>query len=444
MIEGLNSALRKSLSELDPVTLHFLESCVSCGLCTPHCPYVNAGVEYEPVNKAEELRKIVRKRITAAGYVLGSIVGAGYPKSEEDLKRMSYMAYRCVNCRNCYSTCPFGIYSGELIRILRGFLTTLRRAPSILRRLAELEGKDLSSVGSLNELWNGFLKEAGKSLGRSLPMDKEGTEFLYLPSITEILLTPDAVISTIRILDMMGEDWTIPSKPLGFEFSVGTFIGDRDAEKLTLAKVDSYVKGIKAKRVILTHGGTPYEELRFLMPSILGEKQVFSVIHITEYLYDLYLKGKVKIEGHDGFKVTWHDPCKLRSAGVKKQPRELVKISASNYVELPKSQGVFSGCCGGGSGISLLTDDLRKRIAELLGNDVGAEEWEDSFVMDLMTDYDKVLKVKSEEIKKSGAEIVVTACPTCIYSINRGKELSGGTFRAVHIVHYLFDKLIIS
>lgn len=441
MIAGLEQAMKSVLSQINPVTLHFLESCVSCGLCTPHCPYTTAGVEYEPVNKAEELRKVVRRRITAAGYILGPLLDAKYPQDEGDLRRISYMAYRCVNCRNCYSTCPFGIYSGELIRILRGFLDELGRTPYVLKRLSIIEQGDLSSIGKLGGFWSDMLERCGKGIGKELPVDKKGAELLYLPSLTEVLLTPEAVISTVRILDMIGENWTIPSKPLGFEFATGAFIGNVESEKAVLRKVISYATEIGAERVLLTDGGTSYEEMRFLMPQIIGEKVDLEVVHVVEYLHELVSAGKARVEGYDEISLSWHDPCKLRSAGVKKEPRKLLKLSSKNYRELPKDQGVFSRCCGGGSGIVLLSSDLRRTIGELVGEDFGPKEYEEEFVEDLMRDYEKVMREKADEISKPGVELIVTACPTCVYSINKSAEISGKKFRAVHIAHYLIDKL---
>ncbi len=438
MNEELNSAVNETLSELNPVTLHYFESCVSCGLCTPHCPYIVAGPEYEPVNKAEELRKLWRKRVTAVGYVLGSIVNAGYPKNEDDLKRMTYMAYRCVNCGNCLNTCPFGIYSGELIKILRGFLSTLGRAPTILKRLNDIESGGISESGVIMDLWNSIIEKVRGGIGKELPLDKEGAEVLYLPTVLEAILTPETIISTSRILDALGIDWTFPSKPLGFEFGIGSYIGDRESERKTLERVHSYVKGIGARKVLLSHGGTSYEEMRFHMPSLIGEKVNYEIVHVAEYLYDLYRARKFRI-GAGEVKVAWHDPCKLRNSGVKREPREILKASSKGYRELPKSQGVFSRCCGGGFGIALLSEDL-KELKRLLGL-TEVDGWEADFIRDLMKDYEMVMREKSKEVIQSGAEVVVTGCPTCIFSLNKGSELTGGAFRAVHISHYLVDKI---
>ncbi|MEM2290708.1 MAG: (Fe-S)-binding protein [Candidatus Korarchaeum sp.] len=438
----LDSAVRAVLPQINPVTLHFLESCVSCGLCTPHCPYIVAGVEYEPVNKAEELRKIVRGKITAAGYILRSLAGAKYPKSEQDLERISYMAYRCVNCRNCFSTCPFGIYSGELIRILRGFLNELGRSPHILRYLSTIERGDLSEVGTIGSVWEDLLERARKAVGKDIPVDKEGAELLYLPTLVEVMLTPEAVISTVRILDKVNENWTIPSKPLGFEFAIGAFIGDVESERDVLKKVNSYVRGTGVRRVLLTHGGNSYEEMRFLMPSIIGEREEFEVIHVIEYLDELISAGKVRLEDRDEATVTWHDPCKLRSSGIKEEARKILKLSSKRYRELPKTQGVFNRCCGGGFGIALLSSDIRGIMGKMTNESFEPKGWEEGFTRDLMEDYGRVIKEKVDEISQVGADVVVTACPTCIYSINRGASIFGKGFRSVHIVHYLADKLI--
>jgi heterodisulfide reductase subunit D len=435
----LDSAINETLSELNPVTLHYFESCVSCGLCTPHCPYIAAGPEYEPVNKAEELRRIWRKRVTAVGYALGSIVNAGYPKGEDDLKRMTYMAYRCVNCGNCLNTCPFGIYSGELIRILRGFLSSMGRAPTILKRLSEIESGDIAGHEGVMDLWNSTIGRVRGGIGKELPLDREGAEVLYLPTVIEAILTPETIISTSKILDALGINWTLPSRPLGFEFGTGSFIGDRKSERKSLERVNSYVKGIGAKKVILSHGGTTYEEMRFQMPFSIREKVDYEILHVAEYLYELYRAGKFRIEAGE-VKVAWHDPCKLRNSGVKREPREILRASSKEYRELPKSQGVFSRCCGGGSGIALLSEDLRE-LRGLLGLSREVDGWEAEFTRDLMRDYEVVMREKAREVVQSGAEVVVTGCPTCIFSLNKGSELTGSAFRAVHISHYLLDKI---
>lgn len=443
MIEGMEEAIDLVLADLDSVTLHFLEACVSCGLCVPHCPYTVAGHMYEPVNKAEEVRHVYRGKMTIAGKVLGPLVGAKYPRDGKDLDRMVDMAYRCVNCRYCYQTCPFGIYSGKLVITLRRILDKVGRTPSTLKFLqsTEASGKVLMS-DRVRDRWESLLDEAREAIGKDLPLDKEGAEIVYLPWLVEVMLTPEVIVSTVRILDKVGADWTMPSEPLGFEPPMGVIVGDRESQRKVFRRINSYMARIGGKKALISHGGTPYMELRFEMPFVINERPEYEVIHITEYLDYLYRSGKVRIRKENGGKVTWHDPCKLaRGSGIVEQPRRLVKAAASSYEDLPRGIGMYSHCCGGGTGIFLATPEGRKLVEEFTGERVEQADWEGRFSSTLEEDYRKAIKQKIDEISEINADKVVTGCSTCIYSISKGAEIYGKDFQTVHIAQYLVDKI---
>ena len=89
--------------------------------------------------------------------------------------------------------------------------------------------------------------------------------------------------------------------------------------------------------------------------------------HICEYTLDLVKRGAIKLDKsqNDHLTVTFHDSCNVaRGAGMGgipggqfTIPRELIKASCNNYVEMDQNtimEKTF--CCGGGGG--LLTDDL--------------------------------------------------------------------------------------
>ncbi len=432
----VREAIESVLTEIDPVRLHYLEGCVSCGLCGPHCPFYYADVKYEPVNKAEEMRFIYRKEMTLAGKLLGTLVGAKLPKTEEDLKRIREMAYRCTNCRYCYQTCPMGIYSGELIMMLRQILDKTGMTPACLTVLKDIEvSGDMSKTGLINA-WNEVLDRAKESIGKELPLDKQA-ELVYLPWLIEAILTPEVIVDTIVLLDKLGLDWSMPSKPLAIEPALGTIMGDTEARKIVFRRIVDYVKSVGGKKALLSHGGTPYMDLRFELPFVLGERAPFKVIHVVELLHDMYSGGKIQLK-QDGVKVTWHDPCKMaRGGGLIEEPRALVRATSKHYRDLPKGIGMYSYCCGGGTGLSLMAEEGREILRSLLGGSVPDTE----FCEELEKDHLVAVKNKIEEIEESGAELVVTGCSTCIHTINKGAEKFGKEFRAVHIVTYLKDYL---
>jgi glycolate oxidase iron-sulfur subunit len=84
-----------------------------------------------------------------------------------------------------------------------------------------------------------------------------------------------------------------------------------------------------------------------------------------------------------GKTVTYHEPCHLgRYLGVKEQPRSILKaIPEIKYIEMPEADR----CCGMAGTFSVYFYELSKKIADK----------------------------KAENIKATGADIVVTDCPGC-------------------------------
>ncbi len=441
--DRLETGIKRMMSRVDVVALHFLENCVSCALCKTACPYYYVDEKYSPVNKAEEARKIYRKELTFAGKILGPLVHARKPGSAEDLDRIAEFAYACTNCGACYTTCPFGIDSGVLINHVRTMLTTTGRVPTILQafEMAELTGMYLQVPG-LMQAWEETMKKAAEAIGRELPFDKEGAEIMLFPTLIDTLFTPGAVIGAIKLLDKMGADWTLPSKPLGVRPPIATVIGDTEGVKAQLGKVHEYLEKMKPKKVVLVDGGFVYPAMRWKMATVLGKRPGYKVLHLVELVYEALREGKLKLATTDD-KVTWHSPCQLgRRGGVILEPEEVMRRLSNGYRPLPH-HGLHTFCCGGGAGMGCMTRDMHEMMGKLLG----------ASLYDLMGDKEKrfldaaerryrlSIKRKMEDIEQSGAEIVVTACPVCIHTIELGSQLYGPKVKVVHLAEYLSEHL---
>jgi fumarate reductase (CoM/CoB) subunit B len=122
----------------------------------------------------------------------------------------------------------------------------------------------------------------------------------------------------------------------------------------------------------------------------------FKVIDINELLTQYGIEPPAKLP----ITATYHDPCHLlRGQGIHDQPRELIR-QVVDLVEMP------SICCGSGGGVRAGNPDE----AAALG------------------------KRRGDEIKKTGAEIVITSCPFCEFHI------AGHTDKPVkHVVSVLLD-----
>ena len=108
-------------------------------------------------------------------------------------------------------------------------------------------------------------------------------------------------------------------------------------------------------------------------------KTSFKIIDINELLTQYGIEAPARLP----IKATFHDPCHLlRGQGIRDQPRELIR-QVVDLVEMP------SICCGSGGGVKSGMPDE----AAALG------------------------KHRGDEIKKTGADIVISSCPFCEFHI---------------------------
>jgi len=76
------------------------------------------------------------------------------------------------------------------------------------------------------------------------------------------------------------------------------------------------------------------------------------VIHILELLDQLRKEGRLKLQGKESQRLTYHDPCQIgRRGGVFEQPRNLLNAISDHFTEMPEA-GLMNWCCGAGGGVS--------------------------------------------------------------------------------------------
>jgi len=113
-------------------------------------------------------------------------------------------------------------------------------------------------------------------------------------------------------------------------------------------------------------------------------------------LDELREQGKLKTEGFEKARLTFHDPCQLiRRGGVIEQPRHLLKMVATHFVEM-EDPGKMNWCCGGGGGL------------------VTQEESEE-----LRT---KAFNRKKTQLDALEVDTLVTACSNCRIVLEEGFE----------------------
>jgi len=126
----------------------------------------------------------------------------------------------------------------------------------------------------------------------------------------------------------------------------------------------------------------------------------FDVLHTTQFLVKRLEEGKLSFKREVKKVVTYHDPCFLgKQNAIFDEPRILLNaIPGLTFKELDRSRE-RSLCCEGGGGRMWVesSSDTGQRLAEVRVNDA----------VDL------------------GAEILATACPFCVLTLEDAVKTSG-------------------
>jgi Fe-S oxidoreductase len=125
----------------------------------------------------------------------------------------------------------------------------------------------------------------------------------------------------------------------------------------------------------------------------------YKVIHHTELLADLIKQGKLKLNKELNSVLTYHDPCYLgRYNNVYDEPRDVLHaVPGVKLAEMGPSRNL-SFCCGGGGGL------------------MWAEEQPGT---------KKINEKRVEDVIKTKAETVVTACPYCLQMMEESIDRKG-------------------
>ena len=88
--------------------------------------------------------------------------------------------------------------------------------------------------------------------------------------------------------------------------------------------------------------GHAFTAIRWDGANLIGRPYKFEVKHILEVLDEFVEQGLIKTKGKEDARLTYHDPCQIaRKGGVIEQPRRLLNMVASNFVEMQDSGEIY-------------------------------------------------------------------------------------------------------
>ena len=395
---NIETALGLLEKQLNQPLMAALEVCARCGICAEACHYYVADPkpEYIPAARAESMRKVYRSEHDFLSRLFPTWTGAE-SLTEETLAKWAKIAFHtCTLCYRCTVNCPMGLDTPLLMTSLRAISTATGNAPELLEMLAD----SAIEKGKAPEFYLDFFKDSILDMEKDLqvltgnprariPVQKQGAKKLYVA-----LAGAHTILPVAAIFETVGEDWTLSI----FEAAnYGVFLGDASRAKAIARRIVDEAKSLGVEEIVISECGHAYYAMRWSAPNWFGEEFTFRVRSIVEVLAEYVAEGRLALDpSANPEPVTYHDSCNLgRKGGVLEEPRQVLRAAVKNFIELtPNREEAY--CCGGGAGLVALPEAAEIRM--MAG------------------------KPKADQVKRSGARVVVAACENCRLQLG---DLSG-------------------
>lgn len=409
-----------------------LKKCVKCGACRANCPAFTAFGR-EPA--------VARGKVALAQHIL---------KDDIELDEQTYQAMsKCLLCGSCVEKCPNDVPTDEIVIAAREALVRKRGLTTFHMAVGQvIKNRTLMKMGATMSALLGplFFKKIPATSGLRLrfPAPFVGNK-RHLPVIAKknfIDRHPEVIpgepgkprivffvgCMTNFVYTEVGEAALALFRHLGCTviipkrqqccglpaMSGGDLKVVRELAEKNLAEMERYESDY-VMSACATCGGA----LHRLYPLVIGKRNpelkerlealAAKTVDAAQLLHKLGLDPAETGAGED-IRITYHDPCHLRTRGVTSQPRELLRNTPG--VQLTEMEHA-DRCCGLGGTFNIYHYDSSMTINE----------------------------GKSRSIIDTGAQVVATGCPGCIMQLSDGLKRHGSPVQVVHTLELLARKL---
>jgi Fe-S oxidoreductase len=374
-------------------------ACVHCGMCTESCHYVLANPgdpTYAPAYKADQIRKLFKRHMDWTGRVAPWWVKAGSFHTDEELEELKDIVFgKCTNCRRCSVNCPMGVDLATFNRMARGLLVSVGIMPEGVAVVSKDQWEIGNQMGVLKEDYIETLEWMSEELvdemgdpAAAIPIDREECEIIYTINPREVKYDPRTISDAAKIFYCAGESWTMPSE--GWDMTnFGLFSGDDELGGVVAKRVYEKAIELRGRKVVMSECGHGYRSTRCEGPNWakmdVPVEMESSVLTMLRYIKE----GRIRVDRtRNTTPVTFHDSCNnARSCGLTEEPRELLNLVCTDYREMYPNRAE-NYCCTGGGGAMSMSEYTPRRL--------------------------RSGKVKADQLKATGAKIVVTSCHNCV------------------------------
>jgi Fe-S oxidoreductase/CheY-like chemotaxis protein len=288
-----------------------------------------------------------------------------------------------------------GVDTATLNRIMRGLLTSVGVMPEGVRVVSKDQWEVGNQMGVLREDYIDTLEWVSEELveevgdeSATIPIDKPDCEVMYAINPREAKYDPRTIAKAAKIFWAADESWMMPSEGWD-QTNFGLFSGDDQLGGTSGKRVFEKVEELNAQRLVISECGHGFRSTRCEAPNWSQTDITFpmesSIFTMLRYIKEWRIVVDPEVCKE---RVTYHDSCNLaRSCGITEEPRELLRMVATDFVEMiPNRAENF--CCTGGGGAMSMSEYTPRRLVSA--------------------------KVKADQIAATGARIVVTSCHNCV------------------------------
>lgn len=404
-----------------------IRQCVKCGACQAHCP----------VFGEEKKESVVARGKVALAHAL-------LDQELEIDERFAADMSKCLLCGSCFDKCSNLVPTDEIVMAARREiarrqgLTTFGKAVCATLKHPNLMKWGARGAGALSSL---LFKKVPEQSGLRLrfpapfiagdrtlpefpakPFRERHPEFIpgdegkpLVAFFTGCMINyayPQIGEALLKVLKFMGINTWIPADQ-GCCGLPALSAGDGETVE-ALGERNLAVFSRKEPAAIVTACATCNSGFGKHFAE-MGPDQAAVAAKVTDILVFLVKEGLAEklaeLPQKDPERtVTYHDPCHLRTQGITREPRELLKaLPGVRFVEMEGADR----CCGLGGTFSVYHYETSKKI--------GAR--------------------KAPGIEKSGANLVASACPGCMMQLQDTINHAGLPQKVVHVLELIAEAL---
>jgi Fe-S oxidoreductase len=222
----------------------------------------------------------------------------------------------------------------------------------------------------------------------AIPIDEPDCDVVYAINPREVKYDPRTIGDAAKVFHAAGERWTMASD--GWDMTnFGLFSGDDALGGSVAGRLYEKTAELRGKRLVISECGHGFRSTRCEGQNWAAMDVPFEMESSIFTMLRYIREGRITVDKtRNARPVTYHDSCNMaRSCGITEEPRELLHLVCSDVREMHPNRAE-NYCCTGGGGAMSMSEYTPRRL--------------------------KSGVVKANQLRDTGAEIVVTSCHNCV------------------------------